>query len=171
MPLHNPPRKMSNSGFNSKPAFGLGLSFVGLEQQVEDVLSACGDRRSGPKHTHHPMVVKGLVVPWRNDPTCHHKNVRPSSLAQGLDQPWHERQVSRGERADADHEDVVLNGLARHLCGRAEQRTEVHVKTKVSEGRATTGAPVVAVLPRLATNAGTAPGADANASLRARALS
>ena len=51
------------------------------------------------------------------------------------------------KRADADHVDVVFNGLARHFGGCAEERAEVDVKAEVGEGRGDDfGTPVVAVL-------------------------
>ena len=76
-------------------------------------------------------------------------------------------------RADADHVDVVFDGLACNFGGRAEQRAEVDVEAEVGEGRGDDfgprswpSCPIFATRMR-----GRRPARAANASLRARTLS
>ena len=74
----------------------------------------------------------------------------PPCARERLDQLRHQHLVAGGERADADHVDVVLDRLARRLLGRLEQGADVDVEADVGErGRDHLGAAVVAVLAEL----------------------
>jgi hypothetical protein len=66
-------------------------------------------------------------------PTTIMMSSRPS--AQFAPQLRDQRQVARGERADADDVHIVLDGLAGALLGRLEQRADVDVEAEVGKRR------------------------------------
>ena len=76
------------------------------------------DGCSGTEDADDAVVVQRLVVTGRDDAAGHDEDVGAAGLAQGFNQARDEGQVAGRERADADHVDVVFDGLARHFGGR-----------------------------------------------------
>ena len=82
-------------------------------------------------------------------PTTTRMSSRPSAR-QFLDDLGDQRLVAAGQRGDAEHVHVVLDGVPRHLLRRLEQRADVHVEAEVGErGGDDLRAAVVAVLAHL----------------------
>ena len=132
------------------PQCSCPIKAVRLEQQIEDVSGTGRDGRTRTENANDALVVQRLVVAGRDDAPGHDQDVWAAGLTKGFEEARNESQVTGCERADADHVDVVFDGLARHFGGRAEQRTKVDVEAEVGEGRGDDfGAPIVAVLPHL----------------------
>ena len=104
----------------------------------------------GPEHGLGAGREQRVVVRRRDDAADHDHDVAAAVLLQRRLQLGHQRQMPRRQRRDADDVHVVLDGLARRLVGRGEQRPDVDVEAQVGERRGDHLLPaVVAVLAHL----------------------
>ena len=109
-----------------------------------------GDVGAGTEDRGDAGVAQLLVVLRGDHAARHDHDVVAALLAQLGDELGDERLVPGRLARHADHVHVVLDGVARRLLGRLEQRADVDVEAEIGErGRDHLGAAVVAVLAEL----------------------
>ena len=104
-----------------------------LEHQIENVHRTRGNGSPRSKHTYDTVVVQSFVISRRDHASCHNHDVGAATFTQGIEQAWNKCQMTGSKRTHANHVDIIFNGLTRHLFRCAEQRSKVHVKSKIGE--------------------------------------
>ena len=106
-----------------------------LGELVQQADRGVGDHRPGREDGGGPGGVELVEVAGRDDAADHDHDVGTAHLGQRVAQRRHQRQVPGGQRGHPDHVHVVVGGLAGHLLGRGEQRSDVDVEPDVGERR------------------------------------
>src|SRR5262245_2528820 len=125
----------------------LSSRFERPPDEREDAARRRGNRGAGSEDRLHARPCEEFVVLCRNDPADRDHDVARTEPLELPDHLRDERLVTPRLRGHADHVDVVLDRLARHLLGRLEERAHVDVEAQIGErGGDHLGAAVVTVL-------------------------
>lgn len=112
---------------------GAELSGEAVVEFFQHLLRRYRNHRSGTEYRGGTIGLQELVVLRGNYAPGDHHDVIATQLAQLFHQLRHERLVACSKRADADHVDIVFDGLASHLLRGLKQRPDVDVKAEISE--------------------------------------
>mmetsp|Transcript_23374 Transcript_23374/g.68821 ORF Transcript_23374/g.68821 Transcript_23374/m.68821 type:complete len:556 (+) Transcript_23374:99-1766(+) len=138
-------RSLARSGRTRVP-----LGPESLRETFDDSPRGLGHARAGPKDGGDTRRPERRVVRLRDHPAHHHHGLPGPLRLQRLHQGGNQSPVSGCLRRHADHVDIRVRRLARHLPRRLEKGTDIHVKAQVRKGRGDDPrAAVVAVLPHL----------------------
>ena len=134
-------------------------SYAAAAQNVQDVLCRGRNHCTGSINSGDAGFIQKRVILWGNHAAHHNGDVVMAKPTQCIDQLGHERFVPRSQRRNADDVHVAFNRKTSHLARSLEERTDVHIKPNIGQGRRDhLGAAIVTVLSHLGNkNAGPAP--------------
>ena len=104
-------------------------------ERIEKRFGGFRDHRAGRENRLGAGGFQRLIILRRHDAADHHHNVRAAVLFQFALELRHERQMSAGERGNAEDVHIILDRLACGLRRRRKQRPDIDIEADIRKGR------------------------------------